>query len=344
MKFILKATRSLSSNHPRRGPCSSPGVARYLGLPNQASRPAPRLTPTSPLIPPRHHPRPQLSSYNNVRMSSTSSDPEPDAVLHKTLPSGITTITLNRAARRNAVDPSTAQKLYNAFLAYEADDTQKVCVFHGNNGIFCAGYDLHTAAQSSLSDASSAHFGSVDVGGRNIGPMGPSRLQIKKPVICAVSGYAVAGGLELSLLGDMRVVEEDAVFGVFCRRWGIPLIDGGTVRLPAIVGLGRAMDMILTGRPVGAPEALQMGLANRVVPKGKGLEEALKIAEDLVKFPQLCVRADRDSCYNAVYNAKSFEEALKFEFDNAHEVLAKETVEGAKKFSGGAGRGGSFKL
>jgi enoyl-CoA hydratase/carnithine racemase len=269
--------------------------------------------------------------------SGTSND-EPDAVLHSARPNGMTTITLNRPAVRNAVNPETARKLYDAFLSYEEDESQKVCVFHGNHGTFCAGYDLHTAADRSLSKE--PHFGPVE--GRNIGPMGPSRLQIKKPVICAVSGYAVAGGLELSLLGDMRVVEEDAIFGVFCRRWGIPLIDGGTVRLPAIVGLGRAMDMILTGRGVGAQEALQMGLANRLVPKGKGFEEAVKVAELVMQFPQMCVNADRDSCYNAVYNARSLQDALTFEFENGAPVLEKESWQGAAKFSNGAGRGGKL--
>jgi enoyl-CoA hydratase/carnithine racemase len=168
-------------------------------------------------------------------------------------------------------------------------------------------------------------------------------MQIKKPVIAAVAGYAVAGGLELSLLADMRVVEEDAVFGVFCRRWGVPLIDGGTVRLQAIVGLGRAMDMILTGRPVGAQEALSMGLANRVVEKGKSLEEARKIAEQMLSFPQECMNVDRGSCYYAAYNANSFEDALSNEFDNGVPVVSKESIQGAGQFSKGAGRHGKFK-
>ena len=172
--------------------------------------------------------------------------------------------------------------------------------------------------------------------------MGPSRMQISKPVICAVSGYAVAGGLELSLLADMRIVEEDAILGVFCRRFGVPLIDGGTVRLQAIVGLGRAMDMILTGRAVGAQEALAMGLANRVVPKGKAFEEAMKIAEQLVGFPQECMNRDRTSAYNAAFGEEGFEEKMRFEFENAKDVLDKESVEGAKRFAGGAGRSGRF--
>lgn len=155
---------------------------------------------------------------------------------------GITVITINRKHRRNAVDMAqTSPKLYEAFLAFEDDPNQKICVFQGADGTFCAGADLHAIAQSGPKREPPA----PKVGDRNIGPMGPSRLQVKKPVIAAVSGYAVAGGLELSLVADVRIVEEDAVFGVFCRRWGVPLIDGGTVRLQAIIGLGRAMDMIL---------------------------------------------------------------------------------------------------
>jgi enoyl-CoA hydratase/carnithine racemase len=266
--------------------------------------------------------------------SKPNVDTEADAVIQTTTPEGITTITLNRERRRNAVNAPTARKLYEAFLAFENDESQKVCVFHGAHGTFCAGYDLHELAKvSSPADP---------VQGRNQGPMGPSRMQVKKPVICAVSGYAVAGGLELSLLGDIRIVEEDAVFGVFCRRWGVPLIDGGTVRLQAIVGLGRAMDMILTGRAVDAREAYAMGLANRVVSKGKSLEAAIEMAKLLVSFPQTCMNVDRTSCYNAAYNATSFEEALSFEFEHGIKVVDVESVQGAARFSGGAGRHGAF--
>lgn len=175
-------------------------------------------------------------------------------------------------------------------------------MFHGANGTFCSGADLQEVAKSGAI-TSAPHFGPVQ--GRNIAPMGPSRMQVRNPVICAVSGYAVAGGLELSLLGDIRVVEEDAVFGVFCRRFGVPLIDGGTVRLQAIVGLGRAMDMILNGRAVDAQEAYSMGLANRVVPKGQGVTEAMKVARLLLSFPQLCMNKDREACYYATYGATS---------------------------------------
>jgi enoyl-CoA hydratase/carnithine racemase len=270
-------------------------------------------------------------------------DTEPDAVQVSTAPKGITTITLNRQHRKNAVNPPAARKLRDAFLAFENDPTQKVCIFYGAHGTFCAGADLHEVAGLKASDGGSDDASWTGrVQGRNLAPMGPSRMQIQKPVIAAVAGYAVAGGLELSLLGDMRVVEEDAVFGVFCRRWGVPLIDGGTVRLQAIVGLGRAMDMILTGRPVGAQEALAMGLANRVVEKGKSLQEAQRIAEQLIAFPQICMNTDRASCYYSAYNATSFEDALSYEYDNGVTVLTKESIHGAAKFSQGEGRHGKF--
>ncbi|KIM96156.1 hypothetical protein OIDMADRAFT_33538 [Oidiodendron maius Zn] len=270
-------------------------------------------------------------------------DAEPEAIQVSTTRKGITTIAINREHRRNAVNPSTARKLRDAFLAFENDPTQKVCIFYGTHGTFCAGADLHEVARLGSDDADPDNAGRAErVQGRNLAPMGPSRMQIQKPVIAAVAGYAVAGGLELSLLGDMRVVEEDTVFGVFCRRWGVPLIDGGTVRLQAIVGLGRALDMILTGRPVNAQEALAMGLANRVVEKGKSLQEAEKIAEQLIAFPQKCMNTDRASCYYSAYNATSFEDALSNEYDNGVTVLTEESIKGATKFSEGAGRHGRF--
>ncbi|KAL5341689.1 ClpP/crotonase-like domain-containing protein [Aspergillus crustosus] len=292
--------------------------------------------------------------------SASPTDPEPHAIQTTKTPSGITTIIINRPSRRNAIDGLTAQKLTDAFLDFESDPSQKVAVFHGANATFCAGFDLHEVAKYDTADqeASGGDGGGGDgtgykgpriarherVQGRNIGPIGPSRMQIRKPVICAVSGYAVAGGLELSLLGDIRVVEEDAIFGVFCRRWGVPLIDGGTVRLQAIIGLGRALDMILTGRGVGAEEALAMGLANRVVPKGKALEQATEIAKQLVCFPQGCMSVDRASCYYAAFEARSFEDALGFEYDHGIGVIGEESVEGAKRFSAGAGRHGKFEF
>ncbi|KAF3901870.1 hypothetical protein AA313_de0210415 [Arthrobotrys entomopaga] len=274
---------------------------------------------------------------------SESKSAEENPVLVTTTPTGITTISINRPNRKNAVDPATATALYTAVRAFESDPSQKILILTGTNGTFCAGFDLHSLASSKSTEESQAGFtGPVIPHARGQGPMGPSRLTITKPVISAVSGYAVAGGLELSLLGDMRVVEEDAVFGVFCRRFGVPLIDGGTVRLQAIIGLGRAMDMILTGRPVGAQEALAMGLANRVVPKGKALEEAEAIARQLLTFPQECMNLDRRSAYYACYEASSFDDALTYEFDNGVKVVSEESVQGAARFSSGQGRHGVF--
>lgn len=253
---------------------------------------------------------------------------------------GITIVTINRPHRKNAVEPLTAKRLYEAILAFEADSTQKVCVLTGAGSTFCAGADLHEVARK---NDSTPGENLRSVKGRNLGPMGPSRLVVEKPVIAAVSGYAVAGGLELSLVADLRVVEEGAVFGVFCRRWGVPLIDGGTVRLQAVVGLSRALDMILTGRPVGAQEALAMGLANRVVPKGESVKCALDLARQLIAFPELCLNTDRRSCYYSAYEASSFEDAMSQEFEAGSKVISAESIKGAAQFSGGSGRHGSFK-
>jgi enoyl-CoA hydratase/carnithine racemase len=266
---------------------------------------------------------------------------ENSIVVNKASHPGISIIQINRPHRKNAVDSATARELYDAILAFEADASQKVCVLTGTGSTFCAGADLHQVAQKKDNDAPGENLQPVN--GRNLGPMGPSRLTIQKPVIGAVAGYAVAGGLELSLLADIRVVEEDAIFGVFCRRWGVPLIDGGTVRLQAIVGLARALDMILTGRPVEAKEALAMGLASRVVPKGESLQHALDIAKQLIAFPELCLNTDRRSCYYSAYEASSLEDALSYEFQNGSKVISKEAIAGAAKFSGGVGRHGSFK-
>lgn len=266
---------------------------------------------------------------------------------------GITTITLYRPHRRNAIDHSTAEKLYHAVLDFENDETQKIGILYGAGGTFCAGFDLHEVAKASTSAGQGSDEGGTQykgprfkveadgVQGRNAGPIGPSRLQVRKPLISAVAGYAVAGGLELSLIADLRVAEENAIFGVFCRRFGVPLIDGGTVRLQAIIGLGRALDMILTGRAVTAQEGLQMGLVNRVVGKGEALAEAVKIAKQLLKFPQMCMNVDRASCYYAAYNATSFEDALKNEFSNGESVIMQEGVHGAARFAAGVGRHGS---
>ncbi|MCH8503602.1 MAG: crotonase/enoyl-CoA hydratase family protein, partial [Ectothiorhodospiraceae bacterium] len=209
----------------------------------------------------------------------------------------VTTVILDRKQARNAVDPDTAGELYRAFLDFEADDDARVGVFWGDNGTFCAGADLKAASTVDMEGYLEELHVDEDVVLSSQGPMGPSRLLLGKPVIGAVSGYAVAGGMELALWCDMRVVEQSTRFGVYCRRWGVPLIDGGTVRLPRIVGLGRALDLILTGRTVEAEEALAIGLANRLGPDGQARQAAEELAAELARFPQLCMRSDRASAY-----------------------------------------------
>ena len=237
------------------------------------------------------------------------------------------TVVLDRPDRRNAVDGPTAAALAAAFAEFDADDSAAAAVLWGAGGTFCAGADLHAMSNP-------LH---TDVG--EVGPMGPSRMALGKPVIAAVSGYAVAGGLELALWCDLRVVEEDVTLGVFCRRWGVPLIDGGTVRLPRIVGLGRALDLILTGRAVDAQEALAIGLANRVVGHGEARAAAEALAAEIAAFPQACVRSDRRSVYEAF--GRDERAALAQEFALGTASLA-EAAAGVARFNAGAGRGGSF--
>jgi enoyl-CoA hydratase len=243
----------------------------------------------------------------------------------------VTTIILDRPQRRNAVDPPTAAALRAAFRAFERDREGRVAVLWGANGTFCAGYDLKAFAAAPRGLA--RRYGE--------GPMGPTRMQFAKPVIAAVSGFAVAGGFELALCCDLRVVEEDAIMGVFNRRWGVPLIDGGTVRLPAIVGLGRALDLIVTGRPVDAREAERIGLANRVVAKGTARQEAEALARTIAGFPPHCVRSDRRSAYDSL--GTSLAAALRREHAlGMRSAATGESVEGARRFAAGAGRHGSF--
>ncbi|HEX6778094.1 MAG TPA: crotonase/enoyl-CoA hydratase family protein [Ktedonobacterales bacterium] len=244
----------------------------------------------------------------------------------------ITTVILSRPEVRNAVDRQTAEELIRAFRAFDSDPEALVGVLAGDHGQFCAGADLKAFASGSGNR--------VEPTGD--GPMGPSRMLLSKPVIAAISGYAVAGGLELALWCDLRVMEEDAVVGVFCRRWGVPLIDGGTVRLPRLIGLSRALDLILTGRPVGAQEALAMGLANRVVPPGQARQAAEELAREISRFPQMCMRSDRLSAYEQF--DLSFHEALANEFQHGFGVLQAEGIAGAQRFAGGEGRHGSFAL
>jgi enoyl-CoA hydratase len=242
----------------------------------------------------------------------------------------VTTVILDAPAVRNAVDRPTAAALADAFRAFDADDAAHVAVLWGAGGTFCAGANLRA-------------IGTADgnrVAPDGDGPMGPSRMLLSKPVIAAVAGHAVAGGLELALWCDLRVVEEDAVLGVFCRRWGVPLIDGGTVRLPRIVGLGRALDLILTGRAVEAQEALAIGLANRVVPVGEARAAAEALAHEIARFPQLCMRGDRRSAYEQ--HDLTLGDALANELRHGIAALEREALPGAARFAAGEGRGGAF--
>ena len=244
----------------------------------------------------------------------------------------VTTVILDRPEKRNAVDRPTATALAEAFRAFDADPDSAVAVLWGAGGHFCAGADLKGFAGEATRNALSPE---------GDGPMGPTRLQLSKPVIAAVSGYCVAGGLELACWCDLRVAEESATFGVFCRRFGVPLIDGGTVRLPRLIGASRAMDMILTGRAVGAEEALAMGLANRVVADGAAREAAEALAAELSRHPQTCLRNDRRSSLEQW--SLPFEQAMASEFARGIKTLESgEWLQGAARFGKGEGKHGAF--
>jgi len=243
----------------------------------------------------------------------------------------VTTITIDRPEVRNAVDRETARQLADAFRSFDDDGSQSVAILTGAGGTFCAGADLKSIAAG----------GGNRVAESGDGPMGPTRMTLSKPVIAAVEGHAVAGGLELALWCDLRVAAEDAVFGVFCRRWGVPLVDGGTVRLPRLIGHSHAMDLILTGRGVSGDEALRMGLANRIVPTGQALAAAVGMAENLARFPQACLRGDRLSALAQWSLGEA--EALLAETRRGLEVIRSgETADGATQFAKGAGRHGLF--
>jgi len=244
---------------------------------------------------------------------------------------GITTVIINRPEVRNAVDGETAALLAQAFRDFDADASASVAVLSGADGYFCAGADLKAVASKTGNRMNE----------EGDGPMGPSRMQLTKPVIAAVAGPAVAGGLELALWCDLRVAEESAVFGVYCRRWGVPLVDGGTVRLPRLIGHSQAMDMILTGRAVSATEAMQMGLANRVVANGEALSAAQALAREISQFPQLCMRNDRLSACEQW--GLQQDPAMANEFERGMDVIKSgETLAGASRFAAGAGRHGVF--
>ncbi len=241
----------------------------------------------------------------------------------------VTTVSLSRPERRNAVDGPTAAALVQAFRDFDGDHAAAVAVLHGEGGVFCAGADLKAIG--------TAKSNRVDRDGD--GPMGPTRIRLSKPVIAAIGGHAVAGGLELALWCDLRIAEQDAVLGVFCRRWGVPLIDGGTVRLPRLIGASRAMDLILTGRAVAADEALAIGLVNRVVPRGESLAAAQELARSLARFPQTCMREDRLSLLESEGLHET--DALAIEFEHGLRSLA-DVQTGLERFRAGAGRHGAF--
>ena len=242
-----------------------------------------------------------------------------------------TIITIDRPEVRNAVDGPTAAALADAFRAFDADDSQDVAILTGGGGTFCAGADLKAVSRGDGNRVTAT----------GDGPMGPTRMLLSKPVIAAVEGHAVAGGLELALWCDLRVAASDAVFGVYCRRWGVPLIDGGTIRLPRLIGQSHAMDLILTGRGVAGDEARHMGLVNRLTDPGDALSSAITLADSLGRFPQRCMRSDRRSAYEQW--SLGLDEALSFETETGLEVIRSgETREGATRFANGAGRHGDF--
>ena len=255
----------------------------------------------------------------------------------------VTLVTLERPQVRNAVDTATAHALHAAFVAFEHDDTANVAVFHGAGGHFCAGWDLQAGAellaQGLAPEALAEQLDFSRADAESVAPMGPTRLALSKPVVAAISGAAVAGGMELALWCDLRVMEEDAYFGVFCRRFGVPLIDGGTVRLPRLIGLARALDLILTGRKVDAEEALRIGLCTRVVGKDEALAEAMALARQLAAFPQATLRADRANAM--AQDGLAERDALLQEWQGGRVCLA-DALRGADRFAQGAGRHGKF--
>jgi len=248
-------------------------------------------------------------------------------------------IGINRPDKRNCINHEMAKSLVAAFETFEKDDGALTAVLYGVGGNFCAGYDLQQAATTGekiidlvLSQPNEFRL------------LGPTVMRFKKPVIAVVEGYAVAGGFELSLMCDIRIADETAKFGVFCRRFGVPLIDGGTVRLPKLIGLSRAMDMILTGREVDAKTAFEFGLANQLVGTGTAFERAVAYAKSLEKFPQICLNADRRSANYATYDAKDYNDAIRYEWKKGYPVVAQESIAGATRFTQGVGKHGSFDL
>ena len=253
----------------------------------------------------------------------------------------VTTVIHSRPGAKNAMDPQSAEELVAAFAEFDRDPDANVAVFWGEGGAFCAGWDLKYASTLADQDVPLDELAFDDNKAEHPrGPMGPSRMALSKPVIGAIAGPAVAGGMELALWCDIRIMEESAYMGVYCRRWGVPLIDGGTVRLPRLVGQGRAMEIILTGRKVPAQECLQIGACEKIVPDGQAREAAEAMAREIAKFPQGCMRADRRSVY--LQHGLTVEEGLRSEWRNSSPVLAAEGVAGASRFKSGKGRHGNF--
>lgn len=304
--------------------------ARAFSLTRGLSRPPIGLLSTGKLC---------MSTEEGSTDATAPEPPEPLILVEKMDTLHIMTIGINRAEKRNCVDGATSEELKIAFQDFEEDENMHCCVLHGIGGTFCAGYDL-----DELSDLKEDFANKIAEILMDQGPMGPTRMELSKPVIAAVNGYCVAGGLELALMCDLRVVEENTKMGFLNRRFGVPLIDGGTVRLPALIGVSRAMDLILTGRLIEAKEAHEMGLANRVVSTGTGFGQAVNLAKELVKFPQECLRADRESAIHSTFSGKTIDYDLSFESENAAHVLTTEAVAGAKKFMSGMGRSGKFNV
>jgi len=271
--------------------------------------------------------------------SNNEEEKQPRVLVEKLENFHIMTIGINRPDKRNAVDTPTAEDLKHAFQDFEDDENMYCAVLHGLGGNFCAGYDLEELSE--LEDDLSNKIAEIIM---DQGPMGPTKMEITKPVIAAVNGYCVAGGLELAIMCDLRVVEDNSKLGFLNRRFGVPLIDGGTVRLPALVGMSRAMDLILTGRILEPKEALDWGLANRVVTSGTAFGQAMNLAKEIVKFPQECLRADRQSALYNAYSAKNLETALSYETEHSARVLTTEAIVGAKKFAAGMGKHGKFNV
>jgi len=278
-------------------------------------------------------------STSNIRRDD-STDSESRVVVEKMEEFKIVCIGINRPAKRNCVNKATAVQLYDAFSEFENDDSLNCAVLHGLGGNFSAGYDLSELAK--IEEDQMANELAMLMMDR--GPMGPTRMEFTKPVIASISGYCVAGGLELALMCDLRVMEESAKTGFLNRRFGVPLIDGGSVRLPELIGLSRALDLIITGRTVDAKEAMQMGLVNRVAKVGTTLGLSIELASQIARVPQECLRADRASAYHATFASKSLEQSLQYESDNAIHVISQESIEGAKKFVKGLGRGGKHNV